>query len=133
MRYTRFSQNKMCLLLISVFDIWRAAEKSNEQFPNARQDALDAPELLLYCAEYIVRNLDAVLVLGCESTNCCLLEASGELVSGCSAMLKSSSMLKSVKIMSNDAHGFNRKTCGRRNTSIHQQIPMLTPGTYDFN
>ncbi|CAM9584671.1 unnamed protein product, partial [Scytosiphon promiscuus] len=47
----------------------------------AYADALDAPDLLLYCAEYIVRNLDAVLVLGCESTNCCLLEASGVLAS----------------------------------------------------
>ncbi|CAM9399175.1 unnamed protein product, partial [Hapterophycus canaliculatus] len=47
----------------------------------AYADALDAPDLLLFCAEYIVRNLDAVLVLGCESTNCCLLEASGALAS----------------------------------------------------
>ncbi|CAM9456319.1 unnamed protein product [Ectocarpus sp. 6 AP-2014] len=47
----------------------------------AYADALDAPALLLYCAEYVKRNLDAVLVLGCASTTSCLLEASGELVS----------------------------------------------------
>ncbi|CAM9442152.1 unnamed protein product, partial [Ectocarpus fasciculatus] len=47
----------------------------------AYADALDAPALLLYCVEYVTRNLDAVLVLGCSSTTSCLLEAPGALVS----------------------------------------------------
>eukprot|EP00752_Nemacystus_decipiens_P013486 g11945.t1 len=42
----------------------------------AYADALDAPELVRFCAEFIRWNLDGILVMGRESDRSCLLEAS---------------------------------------------------------
>lgn len=46
----------------------------------AYADALDAPGLVKYCAEFVCSNLDGILVMGRESDRCCLLETTGELV-----------------------------------------------------
>lgn len=40
------------------------------------QDALDAPALVRFCAEFVRWNLDGILVMGRESDRSCLLEAS---------------------------------------------------------
>lgn len=47
----------------------------------AYADALDAPDLVKYCATFVSSNLDGMLVLGRESDRCCLLETCGTLVS----------------------------------------------------
>lgn len=47
----------------------------------AYADALDAPALVKYCAEFVSTNLDGILVLGRPSDRECLLEASGAMVS----------------------------------------------------
>lgn len=46
----------------------------------AYADALDAPALVEYCAQFVSANLDGILVLGRESDRCCLLETCGALV-----------------------------------------------------
>lgn len=46
----------------------------------AYADALDAPALVEYCAEFVSTNLDGILVLGRPSDQDCLLETSGALV-----------------------------------------------------
>ena len=47
----------------------------------AYADALDAPALVNFCAEFVGSNLDGILVMGRDSDRTCLLETSGALVS----------------------------------------------------
>lgn len=47
----------------------------------AYADALDAPALVNFCAEFVGSNLDGILVMGRDSDRACLLETSGALVS----------------------------------------------------
>lgn len=47
----------------------------------AYADALDAPALVEFCAEFVSSNLDGILVMGRDSDRTCLLETSGALVS----------------------------------------------------
>lgn len=47
----------------------------------AYADALDAPALVDFCAEFVGSNLDGILVMGRDSDRACLLETSGALVS----------------------------------------------------
>lgn len=59
----------------------REVDLSNASSLLAYADALDAPALVKYCAEFVSSNLDGILVVGRESDRYCLLETSGELVS----------------------------------------------------
>lgn len=59
----------------------RVVDLRNASSMLAYADALDAPALTKYCADFVNANLDGILVLGRESDRECLLETSGRLVS----------------------------------------------------
>lgn len=60
----------------------RVVDLRNASSMLADADALDAPALTKYCAEFVNANLDGILVMGRENDRECLLETCGELVRG---------------------------------------------------